>query len=346
MNAKRVNYLTLASVIAAFAVVTMHVNEVFWEFSTEKYWVSANAIDSILYFAVPVFFMISGATLIDYRDRYSTKEYFKKRVDKTVIPFLVWTMIGIAFIRITREQFPLPLNLQECKEIILQILNNNFVGVYWFFTPLFCVYLCIPLFSAIEKELRVTVFQYLIGIGFVFNIALPFITNVFQWGYNNPLQIGVVSNYLFYVLVGYVINKQRIEKKWRLISYVLGVTGLFVQMIGTYVTSMQAGYVVTIYKDYTNLPSVLYSVAVFIFIKELSVKIKSEKVWRFINWVAKYTFAIYLMHWYVMCVLKKIFQFDIFTISYRLIAPIIICAACVLCAWIMRKIPVIKKMVP
>ncbi len=36
-------------------------------------WVSANLLETIFYFALPVFFMISGATLLDYRSKYSTK---------------------------------------------------------------------------------------------------------------------------------------------------------------------------------------------------------------------------------------------------------------------------------
>lgn len=84
---KKVNYITLLSVISAIAVVILHTNE-FWIFSTEKYWETANIIECVFYFAVPIFFMISGITLIDYRDRYDTKEFLKRRIKKTVIPFI------------------------------------------------------------------------------------------------------------------------------------------------------------------------------------------------------------------------------------------------------------------
>ena len=64
----------------------------------ENYWISANIIESIFYFAVPVFFMISGCTLIDYRNKYSTKIYFKKRINKTLIPFIIWSMLALLYI--------------------------------------------------------------------------------------------------------------------------------------------------------------------------------------------------------------------------------------------------------
>ena len=68
---KEKRYLDLLSIIAAFSVIILHVNGVFWEFSsTQSYWKSALIIESVFYFAVPVFFMISGATLMNFYERY------------------------------------------------------------------------------------------------------------------------------------------------------------------------------------------------------------------------------------------------------------------------------------
>lgn len=78
MNMK-IEYISLASVISAIAVVFLHTNEVFWQFSMERYWFTANIIESVFYFAVPIFFMISGAMLIDYKNKYDTKTFFIKR---------------------------------------------------------------------------------------------------------------------------------------------------------------------------------------------------------------------------------------------------------------------------
>ena len=88
-NNKTINYISLLNVVCAIAVVILHTNGVtFWKFNNNGIWAISNLIECIFYFAVPIFFMITGITLIDYRDRYSTKEFFKKRVKKTVIPFI------------------------------------------------------------------------------------------------------------------------------------------------------------------------------------------------------------------------------------------------------------------
>lgn len=69
---KKKIYIQILGVIACLAVVAMHVNGCFWQFSYDRYWITANIIECICYFAVPIFFMISGATLLNYRKRYTT----------------------------------------------------------------------------------------------------------------------------------------------------------------------------------------------------------------------------------------------------------------------------------
>ena len=40
------------------------------------------------FWTVPIFFMLNGATLFDYRSRYSTKEFLLQRAKRVLIPFL------------------------------------------------------------------------------------------------------------------------------------------------------------------------------------------------------------------------------------------------------------------
>ena len=81
--------IMLMNVISMLAVVYLHSNNCFWTFSTDRYWKSANIIEAGLYFAVPCFFMITGANLLDYRQRYDTKTFLIKRAKKTVFPYAI-----------------------------------------------------------------------------------------------------------------------------------------------------------------------------------------------------------------------------------------------------------------
>ena len=67
---------------------------------------------------------------------------------------------------------------------------------------------------------------------------------------------------------------------------------------------------------------------------------------RFVQFLSKYTFAIYLLHWFVMKVLVQEFSIDVYSLAYRLLGPIPIIAIVILITWIVRKIPVVRQLLP
>ena len=124
MNQKSV-YLSLARVVSAFAVIMMHTNaNCFYELKFDECWPIANFIEGFFSFAVPVFVMISGATLLDYGKRYTTKEFFKKRFPRLFIPYVFWSVLSF-------------------------ILDVPTLFIYYFMVYLFGVYLCMPVFTYI-----------------------------------------------------------------------------------------------------------------------------------------------------------------------------------------------------
>lgn len=157
----KIRYISILNILSCFAVVMLHTNSCFWNFSYERYWWTANIIESIMYFAVPIFFMITGVTLLDYREKYSTKEYFMKRIKKTLIPFFVWSFIGLIYIYFPFDKYTD--DIFSVSTIIDMIMNTKIIGIYWFFIPLFSVYLSIPVLSAIPKKNKKSILLYLGG---------------------------------------------------------------------------------------------------------------------------------------------------------------------------------------
>lgn len=345
MSKKRVHYLSLASVISAFAVIMLHTNGCFWSFSKERYWITANIIESVMYFAVPVFFMVSGATLIDYRERYTTKQYAMKRIQKTLIPFIIWSLIGVAYFILTKS-WTVDLSVNWCKDTILKIVNIDVVGVYWFFGVLFSVYLSIPLLACIQKELRIKIFTYAVVVIFVFNDCIPFLTKVFEIGYTNPISVPVGNGYIIYVLLGYILNQKELTRRQRGLVYGLALIGLAMHIIGTGLLSYEAGSVVQTYKGYLNVPCILYSVGIFVLFKQIGQKIKNEKVISVIEGLSSYTFAVYLLHWFIMDTMVRELHLDVQSIVYRVGAPFVIFLICIGITWGIRKIPILRKILP
>ena len=340
---KKVNYLDIASVISAISVVILHTNGVFWQFSKENYWISSNIIECIFYFAVPVFFMISGATLLNFYDRYNLKRYFHSRIKKTVIPYLFWTFFAIFFrLYITKE---IVLSQLTLSEILTIFLTGGGVNVYWFFIPLFCIYLSIPLLASVKEEKRKEVFSYLAITGFVINILLPFINSVFNLEIRLGISVNIISGYLIFLIIGYLLHNYEINNRLTIAIYFLGILGLLLHIVGTYYHSIEIESVSKLYKGYANLPSILYSTAVFLLFKNFGKKLLyNNKIEFIIMHTKKYTFSIYLLHFYIITLIGA--YVNKYSIVWRLFGFIPIMVIVIIITFFIRKTRVGKIILP
>ncbi len=69
-------------------------------------------------------------------------------------------------------------------------------------------------------------------------------------------------------------------------------------------------------------------------------------VGRIVNFLKQYTFAIYLLHWFVMKTLLVLHPFNTRHLLYQLGMPLIIIPICIVITFILRKVPVVKQIVP
>ena len=122
----RATYISVLRIVCCLSVIILHTNGIFWTRPHGKLWVSANFLETFFYFAVPVFFMISGATLLDYREKYSTKVFLKKRFSKTLLPFIFWSLAaGLYNAWLFGWAFD-----YNIAHIINNILNTKYSGIY------------------------------------------------------------------------------------------------------------------------------------------------------------------------------------------------------------------------
>ena len=338
--------LTLCQVFSALAVITLHANSSFWSYSgTENNWFIANLIESIFYFAVPIFFMITGITLLDYPERYSTKEYFKKRAKKVFVPYLFWSMAGVIYLlasgRITKEELT-PLWL-----INGLVSGAGIIEYFWYFRALLFDYICIPIFAWIDKSRKLDVIRYILFAFFFLNILVPFINQGFDLGLEWDFEMTKIAGYLFFVFGGYYIYKRPPALQYKILIYVLGAAGLAMHLIGTYKLSTEYGAIIAYFKGYCNVPSVLYSFAVFVLLCDLS-KLISRVNWlkKAVEIMGQYTLPAYLLQWFIFKLVDDLIGLNTQTISYRLLMPWFIYAVIMLIVWVLRKIPVIRATVP
>ena len=352
---KSLNYIDFLNVISAVSVVILHTNGAFWTYKADRTWFVSNIIECVFYFAVPVFFMITGATLIDYSKRYSTPVYFKKRFVKTFIPFVAWSLFPVFTDLIKKIVFHRSGVFTEytAEYFINGIFNTKFVPLYWFFIPLFCVYMCIPLFSAVDCGRKKSVFIYLAIVCFAVNILVPFVVNLLKLQFNIsvswPFSVSVGSGYLLYPVIGYLLHNYELKPKHRICIYIAAAAGLALHIFGTYGLSVSDGSINRFFKGYNNLPCLLYSVGIYVAAKQISRKITSLNVIRFFEFLRRYTFALYLIHVIVIKYTGRLFiRLGAANTSmvYVFIQPVFIIAICIFITFVLRKIPALKYIVP
>lgn len=319
-------YISLARILAAIFIITLHTVETYGMVSDELYWLEANIIVAIAECGVPIFFMITGATLIDYKDRYSTKEFFKRRMHSVILPLGIWYLIANIY------------------GIIMQTEAMKFP--YWFFFVLVGMYLCIPLFASVQKESRERVCLYIVAISFVINYLIPFIADVFHLTIKARFPFDIGAGYLIYVLIGYLIHKKEISMWWRMTSYSFAVLGFGMKVIGTYILSLESGELDGTFGHYANVPCFLIAVGMFIFLKQIGSKINKKKQIKCLDFFSGCTMASYVLHQYVSCYIIGPYLKDIYSLVYNLGAPILNFMICVGITCLLRKIPLIKKLVP
>ena len=91
----------------------------------------------------------------------------------------------------------------------------------------------------------------------------------------------------------------------------------------------------------------LYPCGLFVFIKYDLVKImENDYVNRIVSFLDFYTFGVYLIHWYILQIMIKLLNINIHSIIYRLGAPFVVIGIAVCIIYVLRKISLIKNIVP
>ena len=342
MKKERVIYYDLLNILAAFGVVAMHFNGLTHAYSHTRAWRQAFAVDCIFYWAVPVFFMLTGATLMDYREKYDTKTFFKKRFSKTLIPFIAWSLIALVW-KVATKQIEAPIGP---RSLINLIINTQIIDVYWFFIPLFAVYLCIPALSLLRKNQQALLYMTLAAIAF--NVILPFFASLVGINWNSSLSFPLLSGYLVYPVLGYLLSQNELGKQQRLLLYVGGIAGTCWRYVATVFASDAAGELVRQGWGYVSLPCLLEAVAVFVFFKHLKLRslANSPGAQSLVSKVASCSFGVYLLHMIVFWYGLQLTGLNGGDLAWRVIGPFAAYGVCLLLTYLGKQIPVLRNLLP
>ncbi len=330
------------NIIACFCVVALHCSGAVFAFNETPTWWLAMTIQSVAHFAVPVFFMITGITLLEYRKKYNTAVFYKKRILKTGIPFLFWSVFYI-FFHACLNRSPLPSVWGGIK----MILANQVLGIFWFFYEIFGVYLIMPILSLLARKENLKEIRLFCVLFFLYRAVLPLVNRYIApvTGSLTPSLVGGCIGYLF---LGYLIQQETYSRKQRMGIYAAGAAGCLLMLFGTFALSRGTGNLDKIFMDYYSIACMPYSFAVMLFARNFPwQKVYAVIPQSAVRKLSSVSLGVYVLHMVFLEMRPHIPLFNTLRPAYALvILPPLVYLLCVCVILILKKIPGIKYMIP
>lgn len=262
MAEKRLIYIDLLRVLSSVMViathVVMHYINCFPVCSIP--WGMLETAKGITQFAVPVFFMISGAMILSGKREESYSSFLKRRFSKIALPFLSWSVIYFLFFVLVKDKFELDL-LVFFKALFTQDISGHF----WFMYTILVLYLFLPFFKRLVSVLDEKQLLLLIGALFAFSSLLPFVNGLMSRAVGFEIAIPEFSKqaaYFGYMLTGYWLHTTALlKKKWfAQILPIAGAAALVLMSVLTWFESQKK--IDQFYLNITYPLVVIFSIAV------------------------------------------------------------------------------------
>lgn len=342
---KRFVYIDIINIIATFFVLVLHSSQAYFSASINSpVFMQTKIIQTVFIPAVLLFFMISGAMLLDYRGRQTTRTFFEKRLARVFIPFIIWSILWYIFdTRWTASPGPIKHNYPSIFDFINGLLTNNINNIFWFFYVILALYLVTPIFSmlAMQKKYNlmfgiVCVYFFINGILIYFNSILKI--NVDLSNIDQPI---ISSSYLGYFIIGFLIHKGYFKRNHENLLMVLG----GISLIGSLVLGiMQPSLKLT---STTGMVTFMYSIGLFIGIKRIveSMKFHTNLITK-LSLIASTNLGVYLIHPFFIRVLDKLLNVNEFSLIHIYLFPFVVYFLCAITVLIVKKIPFLKVIFP
>lgn len=341
---KRIEWLDSLRALAIIAIIIIQisapiVNEMFGK--NMNFWWVGHILDSMTRFGVPLFLMISGATLLTRE--YKLKDFYKKRFLCVFLPFIFFMLVYWVFRWINLPEGTQPQSLNEILNWAGELfLKEGISKHFWFVYMLVFLYLVTPFVGAFVRKLKSEMIIFLLAAwALMCIISHNFSVNMYVWSAGNILQkLYIYVLYLGYMVLGYYLyNIFYVSRNVRITAVIVYVITAAITVLGVYFTShFKKELDLTLY-SFLNLNTILQSMAVFIALKHTENKCGWLKKLTFT--ISDYSYGIYLIHVLILGVLSKIGIS--WTMAHPLISlpvlPILTLAGSFAVIFLLRKIP-------
>ena len=340
-------WIDLVRVVAVFQVILVHLSYVifFKEDVLSANWQAANFYDSLSRMGVPLFFMVSGYLLLGKIEPITV--FFRKRFFKVGIPTLFWSVTYLlwsveAYTDGSMNPLRVPLSL-------LKVMYLGDVEIHlWFLYILIGIYLAVPILRVFVSAASRRDLVYFVALWFLATSLLELAHRM--TGFQTALVIPIVGGYVGYFVLGYLLAEVKLNNRGRVLSALGCILAIAFTYFGTNVLSSRAGPIDAYFYSYFSPPTVLASICGFLLLKDLGSKLGGAG--KTVRALSAASFGIFLIHIFAVGLLRKgVLGFRVYSWMGPSVYMIPLTALAVfglsfVIVFIMRKIPVLKMLVP
>ena len=205
-------YIDRIRILASFAVVFLHSSaQYFYEFKFNSFeWKIFNFYDSLVRFAVPLLFMISGALFLKSNKKIEIKKLYSKNILRLFTAYVFWSVFYAIFniVIINKDKFIL-------KNVIKLSIESSFH--LWFLPVIISIYLLLPLLKKVFNKENMDLVKYFLILFMVFgilkNTVLNFIENEHIISMVNTFNPELLYSHIGYFVLGFYIDTLKLSKK-------------------------------------------------------------------------------------------------------------------------------------
>jgi len=349
MKANNVLWVDFVRVVATFSVVLLHsaapLLYKYNELSIGDWWMG-NLYDSIVRMCVPLFFLISGYLLLDKKETAS--DFFMKRTSRVIFPLLIWSMLYILW-----KHY-----IEGIDSItLLSFFSLAMTPAYyhlWFMYAIIGIYLYVPILRIFVQNSTTELLCYFVALWFLSVSIIPFIEKITH--IDSKVDLKMISGYVGYLVLGNLLGKAQLTKRYLFISFIIFILAVATTSIGTYIMTVRNNGAFFGYLYSYLSPNVIFmSAAAFVFFKYTAENIRAFEygpVKKIIGALSSASLGIYFIHTMVLYILSNGylgFKLNSFTYKALYAVPataMITFTVSFAAIWMVRKIPVIRKIAP
>jgi len=302
-NRGHVFYFDYLRIIAALFVVFMHVASGPLRRASGTDWHLLNALTSLSFTAVPLFFMMSGYLLLRSEKTEDIALLFKKRLPKLILPLIFWSVFSV-FYRLFLNGTMTAIHVREG---LIDALSSPAWVHLWYMYTLIALYILSPFLRAAIANLSRGGHVLLLSIIGVLSLR-SMLAALLPSSCDPFLQLDIINKLEFFgghlatFILGYYLG----SLKRRLPNLLLGagcLLTLLVIIVGTALLSRSFGQYMQDFQRQSAGFEVLLAAGIFLLFKQNSKRETSSPV---LSSIVSLTLPIYLIHNFLLFYINKI----------------------------------------